>query len=179
MGALFAKGISGSSAGKESASSVGDLGSVPGLGRSPGEGNSYPLQYSGLENTMDCIVHGVAKSRLSLSFHLKKQYSWTFQRNRIFMAYSPHQQLRHSYHQKYTSSQLTDLLWKWSFVLSYIFSFISVILRRYEKSLTKQIYQNPWNSDIPFQGDSLPQPLSESLTSTNQYELMEVQSVLI
>ena len=42
----------------------------PGLGRSPGEGNSYPLQYSGLENFMDCIVHGVAKSQTQLSdFH--------------------------------------------------------------------------------------------------------------
>ena len=48
--------------GKESACNAGDLGSTPGLGRSPGEGNSYPLQYSGLENSMDCIVHGVAKS---------------------------------------------------------------------------------------------------------------------
>ena len=50
------------SAGKESACSVGDLGSIPGLGRSPGEGKGYPLQYPGLENSMDCIVHGVAKS---------------------------------------------------------------------------------------------------------------------
>ena len=41
---------------------MGDLGSTPGLGRSPGEGKVYPLQYSGLENSMDCIVHGVAKS---------------------------------------------------------------------------------------------------------------------
>ena len=41
---------------------VGDLGSIPELGRDPGEGNSYPLQYSGLENSMDCIVHGVTKS---------------------------------------------------------------------------------------------------------------------
>ena len=41
---------------------VGDKCSIPGLGRSPGEGNAYPLQYSGLENSMDCIVHGVAKS---------------------------------------------------------------------------------------------------------------------
>ena len=41
---------------------AGDLGSILGLGRSPGEGNGYPLQYSGLENPMDCIVHGVAKS---------------------------------------------------------------------------------------------------------------------
>ena len=42
------------SAGKESACNVGDLGSIPGLGRSPGEGKGYPLQYSGLENSMDC-----------------------------------------------------------------------------------------------------------------------------
>ena len=47
------------SAGKESACSVGDLGLIPGLGRSPGEGKGYPLQYSGLENSMDYTVHGV------------------------------------------------------------------------------------------------------------------------
>ena len=58
------------SAGKESACNAGDLGSIPGLGRSPGEGKGYPLQYSGLENSMDCTVHGVAKSRTQLSdFH--------------------------------------------------------------------------------------------------------------
>ena len=58
-------------AGKESTCNAGDLGSIPGLGRSPGEGKGYPLQYSGLENSMDCIVHGVAKSRIQLSdFHL-------------------------------------------------------------------------------------------------------------
>ena len=57
-------------AGKESACNVGDLGSTPGLGRSPGEGNGYPLQYSYLENSMDYIVHGVTKSRTRLSdFH--------------------------------------------------------------------------------------------------------------
>ena len=58
------------STGKESSCNVGDLGSIPGLGRSPGEGTGYPLQYSCLENSMDCIVHGVAKSRTQLSdFH--------------------------------------------------------------------------------------------------------------
>ena len=58
------------SAGKESACNAGDLGSIPGLGRSPEEGKGYPLQYSGLENSMDCIVHGVAKSWTHLSdFH--------------------------------------------------------------------------------------------------------------
>ena len=46
------------SVGKESACNVGDLGSIPGLGRCPGEGIGYPLQYSGLENSMDCIVQG-------------------------------------------------------------------------------------------------------------------------
>ena len=50
------------SAGKESACNVGDPGSIPGFGRCPGEGEDYPLQYSGLENSMDCIVHGVARS---------------------------------------------------------------------------------------------------------------------
>ena len=46
---------------------VGDLGSISGLGRSPGEEKGYPLQYTGLENSMDCIVHGVTKSRTQLS----------------------------------------------------------------------------------------------------------------
>ena len=50
------------SAGKEPTCNAGDLGSIPGLGKSPGEGKGYPLQYSGLENSMDCIVHAVAKS---------------------------------------------------------------------------------------------------------------------
>ena len=58
------------SAGKESACNGGDRGSVPGLGRSPGEGKGYSLQYSGLENSVDSIVHGVAKSRTRLNdFH--------------------------------------------------------------------------------------------------------------
>ena len=57
------EGFPGGSAGKESACNVGDLGLIPGLGISPGEGNSYPLQYYDLENSMDCIVHEVSKSR--------------------------------------------------------------------------------------------------------------------
>ena len=55
------------SAGKESAYDAEDLGSIPGLRRSPGEGKGYPLQYSGLENSMDYIVHGVIKSQIQLS----------------------------------------------------------------------------------------------------------------
>ena len=69
----------GSSAGKESAYNAGDLGLIPGLRRSPGEGNSYPLQYSGLENSMDrgawqATVHGVEKRQTQLSdFHFHIQ----------------------------------------------------------------------------------------------------------
>ena len=64
------RGFPGGSAGKESACNAGDLGSIPGLGRSPGEGKGYPAQYSGLENSVDCIVHGVTKSRTRPSdFH--------------------------------------------------------------------------------------------------------------
>ena len=63
-------GLSDSSVYKESACNAGDPGSIPGSGRSPGEGKGYPLQYSGLENSMDCIVHGVVKSWTQLSdFH--------------------------------------------------------------------------------------------------------------
>ena len=58
------------SAGKESTSNAGDLGLIPGLGRYLGEGNGYPLKYSGLKNYMDCIVHEVAKSWTQMSeFH--------------------------------------------------------------------------------------------------------------
>ena len=63
------------SAGKESTCNAGDLGLISGLGRSHGEGKGYPLQYSGLENSMDCIVHGVAKSQTRLSdFHFHFSY---------------------------------------------------------------------------------------------------------
>ena len=56
-------GFPDSSVGKESAHNAGDLGSIPGLGTSPGEGKGYPLQYSVLENSMDYIVHEVTKSQ--------------------------------------------------------------------------------------------------------------------
>ena len=57
---LFMLQICGSD-GKKSACNAGDLGSIPGLGRYPGEGKDYPLQYFGLENSMDCIAHWVTK----------------------------------------------------------------------------------------------------------------------
>ena len=73
----------GGSDGKESACDVGDLGSIPGLGRSPGEGNGNPLYYSYLENPMDrgawwAIVHAVTKNWIQLSnfhFNLEPYFS--------------------------------------------------------------------------------------------------------
>ena len=60
----------GGSTGKESSCNAGDPSLIPVSGRSPGEGNGYPLQYSGLENSMNCIVYGVTKSQTQLSdFH--------------------------------------------------------------------------------------------------------------
>ena len=67
FGAMKGTGLPDSLAGKESACNAGDPGLIPGLGRSTGEGIGYPLQCSGLENSMDCIVHGVAKSWTRLS----------------------------------------------------------------------------------------------------------------
>ena len=69
-------GFSCGSDGKEFAFNVGDLGLIPGLERFPGEGKGSTLQYSGLENSIDCIVHGVAKSQTWLSdFHSLKRFS--------------------------------------------------------------------------------------------------------
>ena len=64
---LYVFTFPGGSAGKESACNAGELRSIPGLGRSPGEGNGNPLQYSCLENPLDATVHGVAKSQTRLS----------------------------------------------------------------------------------------------------------------
>ena len=82
----FPRCLPDSSVGKEPACNAGDLGSIPGLGRSPGEGEGYTLQYSGPDNSMDCIprqFHGLhspwgleeldTPERLSLSFHLIQQ----------------------------------------------------------------------------------------------------------
>ena len=107
-------GFSCGSAGKESACNVGDLGLVPGLGRSPGEGKGYPLQYSGLENSMDCIVHGIAKSRTRLS-HLH----FTFRKNIVLIQASQSPCL-------YTLKsplEIKSQRWEWQMALQYLISF--------------------------------------------------------
>ena len=82
------------SASKNSVSNAGDLGSIPGLGRSPGERKDYPLQYSGLENSMDCIVHGVTESdtteRLSLHFTSVCSNQPSFISLALFFVYEAH-----------------------------------------------------------------------------------------
>ena len=76
--------FSGSSVGKESTCNAGDPGLIPGLGRSTGEGKGYPLQYSGLENSMDCIVHGVAKSQTRLSdFHFTSKNKFVLYKTKV------------------------------------------------------------------------------------------------
>ena len=76
--------------GKESSCNAGDLGLIPVLGSSPGEGKSYPLQYSGLENSIDCKVHGVEKSWTQLRdfnyFYSVRRKKW---KNFIFIAFLP------------------------------------------------------------------------------------------
>ena len=67
-------GFPGGSDSKESTCNTGDLGLVPGLGRSPGEGKGYPLQFSSLKNFMDFIVCGVAKSRTLSDFHFTSRH---------------------------------------------------------------------------------------------------------
>ena len=91
-------GFPGGSASKESTCNAGDPDSIPGLQRSPGEGKGYPLQYSGLENSMDCIVHGVAKSPTQLSdFHFHA-ILFSFQRNFLTVLHSDFINLH--FHQK-------------------------------------------------------------------------------
>ena len=80
------------SARKESACNAGDLGSIPGLGRSREEGKGYPLQYTGLENSMDCIVDGVAEldTTEQLSLHFTSVFlPGKFHGQRSLAGYSP------------------------------------------------------------------------------------------
>ena len=72
------------SAGKQSVCNAGDLGSMPGLGRYFGEGNDYPLQYSGLENSMDCISMGHKESDMieQLSLFMVDSLHCTTETNR-------------------------------------------------------------------------------------------------
>ena len=86
---LFVKvSFPGRSADKESTCNAGELGLIPELGRSPGEGNSYSLQYSGLEGSMDCLVHGVSKNRTRLSdFHFTSLCkSGLLNRDKLFLS---------------------------------------------------------------------------------------------
>ena len=87
-------GSSHSSVGKVSACNAGDPGSIPVMGRSSGEGEGYPLQYSGLQNSMDCIIHGIAKSRTQLSnFHFT-----SYQRNTDLQEEYQRQRCKHGWH---------------------------------------------------------------------------------
>ena len=78
-------GFSGVSASNEFACKLGDLGSIPGLGRSPGKGNGYPLQYSDLENSTDYILYAVSKSQTQLrDFHITFYSKFNFILLKVF-----------------------------------------------------------------------------------------------
>ena len=86
------RGFPGGSDGKESACGAGDLGSIPGLERSPGEGNCYPLKYSCLENSMDrgacwAIIHGVVKSWTRMSNFHPFTYCYVHTHSRILFTH--------------------------------------------------------------------------------------------
>ena len=101
------------SAGKEPTCNVGDMGSVPGLGRSPGEGKGYPLQYSVVENYMNCIVHGVAKSQTRLSnFHFTSLFSimWHFKLASVLLNELPRW---YQWQRMCLSMQRTQKTWIW------------------------------------------------------------------
>ena len=82
------KGFPGGLVGKESACNVGHLSLIPGLKRPPGEGKSYPLKYSALEDAMNCIVHAVTNSRTLLNdFHFPFLFCWVnFMINQFFIS---------------------------------------------------------------------------------------------
>ena len=84
---------------------AGDIDSIPELGRSPGEGKGYPLQYSDLENSMDCIVHGVAKSQIQLNdFHFHFSILWTVHFNILVISFLSYVLFIGQYIQSYTFS---------------------------------------------------------------------------
>ena len=85
-----------SSVGEKSACNAGNPGTIPGSGRSPEEGIGYPLQYSGLENSMDCTVDGITKSQTQLSdFHLLQFSSVQFSHSVMSNSLRPHE-LQHT-----------------------------------------------------------------------------------
>ena len=102
--------------GKESAFNAQDPGSIPGSGRSSGEGIGYLLQYSGLENSMDCIVHGVAKSQTGLRDGKGKKYQnipWKTERisDTHFSLRMDGSLLKKKHTHTHTHTHRTDQIW--------------------------------------------------------------------
>ena len=101
-------GFPGGSDGKESACNARDPGSIPGRGRSPGEENGYPLQYFGLENSRECIVHGVAKSRHNWSRWSREVAGILPQEEMILNTVSPPLYQRFCFHRTHKRLQMFE-----------------------------------------------------------------------
>ena len=108
-------GFPGGSAGKESTCHAGDLGSVPGLRRYPEEGKGYPLQYSGLENYMNCIIQGVAESNMTerLSFSLSNIVVHVYFGIMVFSRHTPRSVIAGLYGSAIISKETTTMSSMW------------------------------------------------------------------
>ena len=143
------------SAGEESTCNEGDLGSIPGLERSPGERKGYPLQYSGLENLMNCTVHGIAKSRTQLrDFHFSLELNISYlvlQRKCLNFIYHNEWMINTSLYQR--KEKKTNLLhWRavckinwfsWALLLSFIF--VYYMHQPLERSYTQVMHSSHYH----------------------------------
>ena len=139
------------SVGKESTCNVGELGSIPGLGRCPEEGKGYPLQYSGLENSMDCIVYGVAKSQTQLStfqftsHRANNQDFWKIK----FRVRTSWCSLNKDSHGNQNQSRIMSS-WIYS---PFIFGLALLSLRPKLKGMFVFVKQDTWDLISPFRGE--------------------------
>ena len=137
-------GFPGGSDGKESTCKAEDLGLIPGLGRYPGEGNGYPLQYSGLENSIACTIHGVTKSQTWLGdFHTHLQKQGIFSEPREVPLRESYSKFAEYEHQVVAIPAQSDLL-------SLLSSLLSTLLLHWE-SETGGKQSTWWNlARLPF-----------------------------
>ena len=131
------------SAGKEWACNAGNLGLIPGLGRSCGGGKGYMLQHSGLENSMGCIVHGVTKSRTRLGdfhFHFHEIYNFILTLSIFFFNFSL--DFKHQLLYKTTKSCCQSMKQREAWTASLMTSFLPVALGSSGRPVLRNVILN-------------------------------------